>query len=143
MTVMAQQGQSEAPLQRLRILILGAGGHAQVVADILQCMGHVDPAVVSIGYLDDNPSLAGRVILDLPVLGALARLPNIEHDAIVVAIGDNLTRGQLYERLRAQGERFALAIHPRATVARDVTIGSGSMLCAGAIVNPGSVVGVN
>jgi sugar O-acyltransferase (sialic acid O-acetyltransferase NeuD family) len=127
----------------VRVLILGAGGHAQVVADILLRMRDAGAAVAPIGYLDDNVELTGRTLLDLPVFGGLDAAPNIEHDAVIVAIGHNQTRQSIFEALLARGERFLVARHPSAIVAPDVQIGPGAMICAGAVVNPGSVIGDN
>jgi sugar O-acyltransferase (sialic acid O-acetyltransferase NeuD family) len=124
-----------------RILILGAGGHAQVVADILLSASEEDNRIQPIGYLDDNPLLSGQILLELPVLGNLAALSQIAHDAVVIAIGNNATRRALYDRLFASGEQFATARHPRATIARDVVIHPGSVVCAGVVINPGSVIG--
>jgi sugar O-acyltransferase (sialic acid O-acetyltransferase NeuD family) len=127
----------------VRVLILGAGGHGQVVADILLRMQETGTGVVPIGYLDDNPALAGEQLLGLPILGTVADLGAIAHDALVVAIGDNRIRQRLFESLRAQGERFVVAHHPSAVIAPDVPVGPGSMICAGVVVCPGSVVGAN
>jgi sugar O-acyltransferase (sialic acid O-acetyltransferase NeuD family) len=127
----------------MRVLILGAGGHAQVVADILLRMQDSDVDVTPIGYLDDDPVLVGRRLLGLPVLGEIAELPNFPHDAIVVAVGDNVVRRCLFETWRDRGEHLITACHPSAIVAPDVQVSSGSMICAGSIVNPGSVIGAN
>src|SRR5262245_7167458 len=93
------------------------------------------------GFVDDRPAKMGTVILGLPVLGPIAALRDLEHDAIVVAIGDNHTRRALTERLLASGERLAAVIHPLASVASSATIGEGSMISAGAIVLPRAVIG--
>lgn len=123
-----------------RILIVGAGGHAQVVADILlQAAGAGAP----VGFLDDNPASHRRALLGLPVLGAVADLARIPHDALVIAIGSNRARAALYGRLCAQGERFVPAVHPRAIIAPGVPVGAGAVVCAGAIVGTGSRVGAN
>ena len=127
----------------MRVLILGAGGHAQVVADILLRMRDAGAGLAPLGYLDDDPALAGQRLLDLPVLGAIASLPTITHDAVVVAVSDNATRQRLFARLERQGKRFALACHPRAIVAPGVPLGPGAMICAGAVVNLGSAIGAN
>jgi len=127
----------------VRVLILGAGGHAQVVADILLRMQENGAPVAPIGYLDDNPTLKGQHFLELPVLGDVVRLVDIPHEAVIVAIGNNTIRQRLFESLRHQGEHFVTAQHPHAIIAPDVNIGIGSTICAGAIVNPGSVIGVN
>lgn len=126
-----------------RVLIIGAGGHAQVVADILKCAHDAGAGGRPIGYLDDDPSLAGRTLLDLPVLGTLADILTVPHDALIVAIGDNATRHRVFDHLRQSGEHFAIAKHPGSVVASHVSIGEGTMICAGAIVNPGSVIGQN
>jgi sugar O-acyltransferase (sialic acid O-acetyltransferase NeuD family) len=126
-----------------RILILGAGGHAQVVADILLRMADHGEEVAVLGYLDDDPTRADQRPLDLPVLGATADLATIPHDAVIIAIGDNGTRATLFRQLQETGERFAVARHPSAVLAPDVQVGPGTMICAGAIVNPGAVIGAN
>lgn len=108
---------------------MGAGGHGAVVADIL---GH------AAGFIDDDPAKRGTSVLGLPVF---ASLDEVVHDAIIIAIGDNATRRALTERYAAAGERFASAIHPRASIAPSALIGEGSVICAGALVLPRAVVG--
>lgn len=124
----------------IRLLIIGAGGHAQVVADCVLQIGH---PLKLIGYLDDNPQRHGQTILGQPVLGPLSCLPDIEHEAIVIAIGNNQVRQNLYERLQAQGEQFTIVQHPKAIIAPDVQLSPGSMVIAGAIINSGSQIGAN
>jgi sugar O-acyltransferase (sialic acid O-acetyltransferase NeuD family) len=128
---------------RQRVLILGAGGHAQVVADILRQAAAQGQAIEPLGFLDDAPALRGTLIQGLPVLGEIQDLAALPHDAVIVAIGDNATRRRLFVRLQAMGECFAVARHPRSIIAPDVVIGPGAMICAGVIINPASVVGVN
>lgn len=127
----------------MKTLILGAGGHAQVVADILRLMSRVKNRVEIVGYLDDDLRRHGRQLLGATVLGPVRILRDIPHDAVIAAVGDNRIRAAIFERLSRVGERFAVARHPHAIVASDVTVGDGSMICAGAIVNPGSVIGQN
>ncbi|MFW6116154.1 MAG: acetyltransferase [bacterium] len=127
----------------MRTLIVGAGGHAQVVADILLGMQKDDADIVPVGYLDDDPALEGQRLLGLPVLGDTAQISDVPHEAVVVAIGDNATRQRMFERLQSQGEQFVVARHPNSVIASGVEIGPGSMICAGAIANPGSTIGAN
>lgn len=127
----------------LRVLIIGAGGHAQVVADILLRAQERYSTVQPIGYLDDNPDLMGQAYLDLSVLGAIKDRVDIPHEAVIVAVGDNATRLRIYESLRQEGEQFGIARHPSAVIAPSVHIGPGATICAGAIVNPGSMIGAN
>ncbi len=56
----------------MRILILGAGGQGQVLADALLFAAEAGQPVTPVGYLDDNPALWQMRPLGLPVLGPLA-----------------------------------------------------------------------
>ena len=94
-----------------RILIIGAGAQAAIVADIL------GDAVVAM--VEDHESFP-------------------KHDAVIVAIGDNAVRRRITERLE---RRFATAIHPFTSIAESASIGAGSMISAGAIVAPRAVIG--
>lgn len=127
----------------MRVLILGAGGHAQVVADILLRAREVGQKIAPIGYLDDDTGLHGKMLLDLPVLGDISLLGRIPHGAVVIAIGNNQVRRRLAEHFFLAGETFIIARHPASVTAPDVRIGPGTMICAGAIVNTGSVIGAH
>jgi sugar O-acyltransferase (sialic acid O-acetyltransferase NeuD family) len=127
----------------MRVLILGAGGHAQVIADILFRMRDDGAAVSPVGYVDDDPSLSGQERLGLPVFGPVMDRSNIEYDALIVGIGSNTIRCRLFTMMKAHGERFATAIHPAATIARGIQIGAGTVVCAGVVVNVCSTVGEN
>ena len=126
-----------------RIIIVGAGGHAQVVADILLRRQQSGDKIALAGYVDDNPKLASQRFLDRPVLGTVAQLDQFDYDALIIAIGDNEIRKQLFQQLRGQGKRFITAIHPQAVIAPDVVVGKGAMICAGVVVNTGATIGAN
>jgi sugar O-acyltransferase (sialic acid O-acetyltransferase NeuD family) len=127
----------------MRVVIVGAGGHGQVVADVLLCAARAGSGAEPIGFVDDDPNLTGQVLLGLPVVGRLESLASIPHDGVVVAIGDNATRRSIFDMLSTRRERFVVARHPSAIVAGSVELGPGTMICAGAIVNPGSIIGAN
>ena len=96
----------------MNVLIIGAGGHAQVVADILLAQQRAGDSITPIGYLDDDEALQGREFLSLPVLGPLAARRELAHDAVLVAIGDNQVRRRLFEELLAEAVTFATATWP-------------------------------
>jgi sugar O-acyltransferase (sialic acid O-acetyltransferase NeuD family) len=126
-----------------RIVIIGAGGHGLVVADILLNVRSTRSKPIDIvGALDDNPALTGTRILDVPVLGTSELLPRIAHDAVVVAIGDNVRRMQVVTELLHGGERLFTACHPHASVAASVEGGAGCTICAGAVIAPGVRLGI-
>ncbi|MEF2146590.1 MAG: acetyltransferase [Desulfovibrionaceae bacterium] len=123
----------------MKVVIIGAGGHGQVVADILFHMWRRGRDLELLGFLDSDPELTGKQFLGLKVLGTEERLDDIGHDAVVLAIGDNRQRMIAAERL--EDELLVSAIHPSAVLAPDVSVKPGAMICAGAVVNPGSVIG--
>jgi len=123
------------------ILILGAGGHAQVVADIILAMSRDGRELLVSGFLDDDSRLWKRSLLGIPVLGPLGSLREFPHDGIVVAIGDNRTRCRIHVSLTEGGETLVATVHPRAVLGTGVRIGLGSMVCAGVVVNTDTEVG--
>ena len=125
----------------MRVVIVGAGGHGQVVADILRKNVDRSGDVVPTGFVDDDASLTGREFLGIPVLGPVEALGAIAHDALVVAIGTNERRETICRSLMARGESLIAVIHPSAQIGHDVTVEPGAMICAGAIVNTGSRIG--
>lgn len=127
----------------MRVIVVGAGGHAQVVADAMLRMGQTGVDVSVIGYVDDDPALTGRCLLGLPVVGLTGALDGVAHDAAVVAIGDNRTRQRFFEALRQRGETLTTVRHPGAIVAPDVTLGAGTVVFGGVVVNTGSAVGAD
>jgi sugar O-acyltransferase (sialic acid O-acetyltransferase NeuD family) len=131
------------PAEFVRLLIVGAGGHAQVVANTILQMRQCGEAVEPIGFVDDNPLLVGQQILGLPILGATSDIGKLAHDAVVVGVGNNAARQQLFKRMREGGERLFTVRHPRSVVAPDAVVGAGTVVCAGAVVVTGAVVGAN
>jgi len=124
-------------------MVIGAGGHGSVVADIFLRMIENGANYQVMGFLDDNLTLVGSKILALPVKGTISQVDNFEHDAVIVAIGNNTVRASIFESLKAKGEKFVNAIHPKAVLAPDVSIGNGVMISAGVIINTGSIIGNN
>jgi sugar O-acyltransferase (sialic acid O-acetyltransferase NeuD family) len=123
----------------MRIVIIGAGGHGQVVADILREAVDAGLDARVVGFLDDRVPHGAR-LAGVSVLGPASAIAHIPHDGVIIAVGDNQTRERLWRAL-APDETFMTAKHPRAIVSRDASVGDGTMICAGVIVNTGSRIG--
>ena len=126
-----------------RVLIVGAGGHGQMVADILKRFQGSDGSITPIGYVDDKRELQSQVVLGLPVLGDLGDIALIPHDRLVIAIGENEVRREVFLKVASREECLQPAVHPRATLAAGVAVGAGTVAAAGVVVNPGSTLGTN
>lgn len=112
-----------------RLVIVGASGHGKVVADIAQLNGYTD-----IVFLDDNKSVTECA--GYPVIGNTNAI--IDGD-IFVAIGNSIIRQELMNRFIDHCQ--PILIHPNAIVAKDVKIGAGSVVMAGAVINPSTTIG--
>lgn len=120
--------------------LFGAGGHAKVIADIFERAGMRIAFVV-----DDDPARAGGRLLGYEVIGGRTALLARRGEAgtAMVAIGANAVRRAVAEWLAAQGFAFARAIHPVAAIAREVRIGAGTAVMAGAVVNSDTEIGAH
>lgn len=128
---------------RRRLVIWGASGHASVVADVVRSRGEYEVA----GFLDDvNPERAGERFCEAPILGDRDRLDGLLREGVeylILGFGNCEARLRLSELATGKGFRLATAIHPKAAVAGDVGIGGGTLVVAGAVVNPGAEIGGN
>jgi sugar O-acyltransferase (sialic acid O-acetyltransferase NeuD family) len=124
-----------------RIIVVCAGGHGAVVADILHRARAEGSDLEPIGFVDDTPALLGTVVEDVPVLGPIDSLRDFAHDAVVIAMGENAVRRELTDRLVGQGERLATAVHPRSVIASSVRLEEGVVVSAGAVVQSRSRIG--
>jgi sugar O-acyltransferase (sialic acid O-acetyltransferase NeuD family) len=120
----------------MKVLVVGAGGHGEVIAEILRASARTGGDFEFVGYVDDQLHPDNDA-----VLGPIRALPRIAHDAVIVAIGDNEARARVTGQLMAIGARFATVTHPASVLATGVYPGDGSMLCAGAIVCVGATIG--
>jgi sugar O-acyltransferase (sialic acid O-acetyltransferase NeuD family) len=138
---------------RAAAIIVGAGGHAAVVADALLSAG-----VPLLGFTDRDRARHGAELCGLRVLGSDEDvLASCQRDAVVLvngigAVGDSGLRSRVQQRLQADGWRFAGARHasavvsPFARVADDAqllatcVVQAGAEIAAGCIVNTAAVV---
>lgn len=125
-----------------RILVLGAGGHAKVVIDIIETAR----AGTIVGILDDNPDKHGTEFFGYRVLGGRDALPGLLSEGPlhgIVAIGHNRTRCELAAWFVQAGGQLFTVTHPAACIARTVRIGPGTVVMAGAVINPDASLGEN
>lgn len=116
------------------VIIIGAGGHAKVIADIVLLNG--DKLV---GFLDDDEEKQGKDIYKkYRIIGKLSNIENHKDNLFVIAIGDNHTRAKIADSLNVN---YYTAIHPNAIIADTVKIGEGTVVMAGAIINPDTAIG--
>lgn len=120
-----------------RLAIVGAGGHARVVADAAELAGWR-----SVDCYDDSwPALVRNAAW--PVVGSVAHLLSrlSEYEGVIVAIGDCRLRAVRHASLRNAGAPLVTVVHPAAWLSPRASVGAGSVLMACAVVNVGAVLG--
>jgi len=126
-----------------KVVGVGAGGHAKVVLDIVRLMGTYQ----IIGLLD--PHCIGSEISNVPVLGGDELLPYLCKEGVefafigVGAVGNNMQRVRLFEKVQAAGFTFVNAIHPASVLASSIQLGQGIAIMAGSIINSDTQIGDN
>src|ERR1700681_78292 len=128
---------------REKLEIWGAGSTAMIVADIIRLRDQYEIA----GFLDNvNLERAQTRFCGASILGGEEQLDSLLQQGVnhvICAITSCRVRLQLAKLARAKGFQLATAIHPQTIIASDVAIGAGTIVFAGAVVNPGSSLGDN
>lgn len=125
------------------LLILGAGGHAKVVAETAIAGEYAS----SIAFLDDcfDGSDSLTSVLNWPVIGTLkfSLEPEIRSKfaSAVVAIGKASVRLKWIEKLQEAGFHLPVLMHPTSWVSGSVQIGSGSVVFANATAQADALLG--
>lgn len=119
-----------------RLIIIGAGGHGKVVADIAIAMNKWQ----SIAFLDGDKSI--KTCMGLPVIGEPTEAVKHKDNAdFFVAIGNNAMREKIQEQLESEGISVVSLVHPSAIIGSEVKIGHGSAIMPNVVINSSSVIG--
>ncbi|MCL2201896.1 MAG: acetyltransferase [Oscillospiraceae bacterium] len=113
-------------------IIMGAGGHGAVVADILRASGKV-----VLGFLDDGIPV-GTKVLGAKVFGKLERCADFPEAVFIIGVGDNAIRKKIAQTYTVE---YGQAIHPSAIIGEAAEIGLGTVVMANSIINPRTKIG--
>lgn len=123
------------------LVILGAGGMGQEVADIVRAAAADGTRWQLIGFIDDDSSLHGGDVLGIPVLGDHRWLSG-HRAAVAVGVGAPAARRQAWSALQSVGAVEAPAlVHPTAYLGAGVELGSGTLVGAHATMTADVIVG--
>lgn len=122
----------------MKIVVIGAGGHARSVCDVLLMEGKHE----IIGLVDGG---ATEGFYGLPLLGGDEVLPDLlaqgKVQGALVGIGSNKVRKALQEKLQAMGYQMVCAISPSAVLSPFAQVGEGTVVMHGAVVGASARVG--
>ena len=120
-----------------RLYIFGAGGHGREVAWLAEqaWAGNVEVVflVDDVTYLSDPINgISVRLVHDIVASGG---------DGYVVAVGDAALRRRAAAACQAVGLQAVALVHPRVEASRFVSVGMGSVVCAGSTLTTNITLG--
>lgn len=111
------------------LIIVGASGFGMEVLWLARRLGRN-----VVGFLDDTSEKHGKRILGVPVLGTIDKCGKYDNCEFIVAIGSPRGREKVVSHLtNYKVVEYATLIDPSAIVDKDVSVGEGSVVCAGVI----------
>jgi len=130
-------------MKQKALLIFGAGGHAKVIADLARKSGRE-----IVGFIDDvDLTRTGAKFFGGTVFAGIEAATQAQKSdnnfEVIIAVGDCKARCKIAASLEKSGIPLASLVHPAAVLAADVKIGKGTVVIAGAIINPGSKIADN
>lgn len=108
------------------VVILGASGHAHVIADIVSAMGEK-----VVAFLDDDRQNNERS-------GSISDYVKFKNAEFIIGIGNADIRESLANSLNV---KWFTAIHPSAIISPSAVLGKGTVVMPNAVINARAVIG--
>ena len=130
-------------MSKPNLILIGAGGHAHACIDVLEQQGKYQLA-----GLVGMPEELHAQHLGYSVIATDSDLPELaqEYQYALITVGQIRSpdhRIRLYQQAAELGLQLPVIIAPSAHVSRHATVGEGTIVMHGAIVNAGTRVGIN
>lgn len=122
------------------LVVIGAGGHAKVVADLVRATG----LYRLVGFTDVDAARRHEMFAGASILGddaVLAELLSLGVGVAALAIGDNRLRLAALHRLFERAFQLPALVHPAAVLGSGVQLGDATVVMAGVVVQADTKVG--
>jgi sugar O-acyltransferase (sialic acid O-acetyltransferase NeuD family) len=125
------------------LILIGAGGHCRACIDVIEQEGRF-----AIAGIVDFPEQIGQTLLGYPVIGSDIQLPELSQRFrnFFIALGQiksGRRRADLFEELQRLDVEMPVLVSPSAYISPSASIGSGTIVMHGAIVNACARIGSN
>ena len=95
-----------------------------------------------LGWIDDDTQRIGREVHGLAVLGGADWLADHPRVGVLVGVGATPSRRRIVRSIRgSSGNPFPTLIHPLAWLGNRITIGDGTVVCAGNLLTTDITIG--
>lgn len=119
----------------MKSVIIGAGTYGEVYASYL-----TEAGIDILGFLDDDTTLQGKMIRNIPVIGSTQMLGTLKEthgvEAVYCPIGNNPIRVNFLKKAKDLGYKTPNYIHPTVNISRGVEIGNGVYILLGTNIMP-------
>lgn len=117
-----------------KVRLYGAGGHSQIIQSVLK-QNNIEITEI----YDDNPSYSHPLSKDV-TLGIRKNNYHFPHKGspFIIAVGDNLHRAEISKFLKS---KFYKVIHKSSIIDLTATIGEGTVIYAGAVIQANTKIG--
>ncbi|RLT87609.1 MULTISPECIES: acetyltransferase [unclassified Ketobacter] len=121
-----------------KLAVYGASGHGKVVADCAEYCNWNEVYFFDDTWPQCKNNSHWEIIGDYPsLLSTLA-----DFDGVIVAIGNNLIRYEKLLHLKENSAPLVTLVHPSAQISQYTTIGIGSVVLAGTVINVDTTIGI-
>jgi sugar O-acyltransferase (sialic acid O-acetyltransferase NeuD family) len=130
-------------INRKKIAVFGAGGFGLEVAMLIEQINEAKHEWELIGFFDDGIE-EGKIINGYPVLGGIDKLNQWDFElGLILATGVPKTKRSVSEKITNGKIFYPILKHPTVITGHNdyVTIGEGSIICAGTIITTNISIG--
>lgn len=127
-----------------KIIVIGSGGHARIIIDIIEEVGKYEIDGIVTNDIFPNNMFDGYEILgNDEILDDLYKKGYYELAMGIGGFRDNKLRSAIFNKCKKIGFEFVTLIHPAAVISRTAKLGEGCVLFAGVIINPNTIINDN
>ena len=123
-----------------KIILLGSGGHAKVLLDIIKKNNFSVLGIVE-KFSTNTNNLGYENLGDDSDLDSCATENTVIVNGVGISPKNIDSRSLLNEKIEKIGFSFINMIHPSAIIANDVFLSDGCQIFAGSVIQPGSKIG--
>lgn len=123
----------------MNVVIIGNGGHSKVVKDIIAS----NKKYTIVGYLDDKYEMGVYVENSYygPISFIYEIMQQLNEVKLIIAIGDNKVRKEIWERLNLSNDCYETFVHDTAVVSTSAKIGKGTVVMPNVVINAAAQIG--
>ncbi len=124
------------------LIIIGAGGLGRETIWMVERINAVKPEWNILGFIDDKPSLKGKIIDGYKVLGNSVDVSTYPDAYFVCAVGLAAIRKSAVEKIKKIAPiKFATLIDPACVLSNRSKIGEGCIICAHTYITVDTKIG--